>query len=413
MLTADLVLVRMYRGEVRPRYIDSADEELLALAEQLIDLFTEHEGRPRHELSQELRELVGTGTDFLLHRSLAKLLFDRCSFDTESSVDPEVLRFALFAASAEAFRAAGHDEEGKRVFFDRQQVVEQVADSLELRPEELERGLYADLKEEQILQDWRPCKPRWLLDRYNVALAQGVLLRATELEIRLTEPSATRQRELFRKIKFFRLLHRVSRKGDGSYRIHLDGPLSVFRSSGKYGVQMASFLPTLLHFENWTLQASVLWGKKRRPCTFALSSGSDLEPYNRLTGQWQPEELQWLPEQLAKLSPEWETSREADLQPLGGQGILIPDFVFRHRESGTEVFMEVLGFWRKGAVRTRLETLQKLGPSNMILAISKQLVTEADDLDELPGEVYVFRSTPIARQVLRLLEKIRVGQRID
>lgn len=413
MLTADLVLVRMYRGEVRPCYIDSADEELLALAEQLIDLFTEHEGRPRHELSQELRELVGTGTDFLLHRSLAKLLFDRCSFDTESSVDPEVLRFALFAASAEAFRAAGHDEEGKRVFFDRQQVVEQVADSLELLPEELERGLYADLKEEQILQDWRPCKPRWLLDRYNVALAQGVLLRATELEIRLTEPSATRQRELFRKIKFFRLLHRVSRKGDGSYRIHLDGPLSVFRSSGKYGVQMASFLPTLLHFENWTLQASVLWGKKRRPCTFALSSGSDLEPYNRLTGQWQPEELQWLPEQLAKLSPEWETSREADLQPLGGQGILIPDFVFRHRESGTEVFMEVLGFWRKGAVRTRLETLQKLGPSNMILAISKQLVTEADDLDELPGEVYVFRSTPIARQVLRLLEKIRVGQRID
>ena len=413
MLTADLVLVRIYRGEIRPRYIEPADEDLLALAEQLIDLFTEHEGGPRHELSRELQELVGTGTDFLLHRSLAKLLFDRCTFDTEASVEPESLRSALFAASAEAFREAGHDEEGKRVFFDRQQVVERVASSLELSPEELERGLYADLKEEQILQDWRPCKPRWLLDRYNVALAQGVLLRATELEIRITEPSATRQRELFRKIKFFRLLHRVSREGDTTYRIHLDGPLSVFRSSGKYGVQMASFLPTLLHFENWTLQASVLWGKKRRPCTFELSSESDLEPYNRLTGQWQPEELRWLPEQLAKVSTEWEASTEADLQALGGQGILIPDFVFRHRESGTEIFMEVLGFWRKGAVQARLQTLQKHGPSNMILAISKQLVTEADDLDDLPGEVYVFRSTPIARQVLRLLEKIRVAETID
>ena len=108
-----------------------------------------------------------------------------------------------------------------------------------------------------------------------------------------------------------------------------------------------------------------------------------------------------------------EASTEADLQALGGQGILIPDFVFRHRESGTEIFMEVLGFWRKGAVQARLQTLQKHGPSNMILAISKQLVTEADDLDDLPGEVYVFRSTPIARQVLRLLEKIRVAETID
>ena len=39
----------------------------------------------------------------------------------------------------------------------------------------------------------------------------------------------------------------------------------MFKSSGRYGLQMASFLPTLLHFDHWSLTADLLWGKKRRP----------------------------------------------------------------------------------------------------------------------------------------------------
>ncbi|NJL28065.1 MAG: DUF790 family protein [Thermoanaerobaculia bacterium] len=87
--------------------------------------------------------------------------------------------------------------------------------------------------------------------------------------------------------------------------------------------------------------------------------------------------------------------------------MLVPDFVFEHEPSGFKVPMEVFGFWRRGALASRLALLRRHGPKQLIVAISKQLAASEEDLDDLPGEVYVFRSQPLARQVLALLEKIR------
>ena len=408
MLTADLVQARVYRQQVRPRYIDTADQGNLALAEELIDLFRAHEGRSRYELDHELRELLGTGTEFLLHRALAKLLLDRSSFETEAPVAPEMLRGSVFEAAAAAYRRPLEEEE-LPFRFDRSAVLDVVAGRHGLEAEQLERGLYADLKDEQILKDWRPCRPEWLLERYNVALAQGVLFKAAELEIRIAGGDVRQHRELFRKIKFFQLMHQVEGDAAGGYTIRLDGPMSVFRSSGRYGLQMASFLPTLLHFDHWSLSARLLWGKKRRELAFKLTPENGLRPYTRLAGQWQPDELTWLPEQFEKLSPPWRISTDAELIDLGGRGVLVPDFAFEHA-SGLRVFMEVFGFWNRGAVAARLALLREHGPANLILAISKQLAAGREGLDGIPGEVYVFRAAPIARRVLQLLEELRVGR---
>ncbi|MEM7354886.1 MAG: DUF790 family protein, partial [Acidobacteriota bacterium] len=407
MLTADLVQARVYRKEVRPRYIKTEDPDHLALAEQLIGLFAAHEGRSRHELNHELQELLGTGTEFLLHRALAKLLFDRSTFDTEAPEEPEGLRRSVFDAAAGVYQRPVKDEV-QAFKFDRVAILDQVAERHELEVEQLERGLYADLKDEQILKDWKPCRPDWLLQRYNVALAQGVLYKAAELEIRVEGGSIRRHRELFRKIKFFQLMHRVDGDAESGYTIRLDGPMSVFKSSGRYGLQMASFLPTLLHFDHWSLTARLLWGKARRELGFRLSPATGLTPYTRLSGQWQPEELAWLPEQFDKLDSDWQISTDAELVDLGGRGVLVPDYVFEH-SSGLRVFLEVFGFWNKGAITSRLELLREHGPRDLILAISKQLAAGRDGLDEIPTEIYVFRASPIARKVLKLLEEYRTS----
>ncbi|HEX9732562.1 MAG TPA: DUF790 family protein [Thermoanaerobaculia bacterium] len=402
MLTSDLLSVRLYKNEIRPRYIDASHPESLALAQRLIEIFAAHEGRARHELDQELKDFLGTGTDFLLHRALAKLLHDRSTFDPESPADPEELRRAAFEAAAAAWRRP-HDSEDPRPFrFDRDETLAAAAAGLEIEPRDLERGLYADLKDEQVLTTFKRCRPQWLLRRYNTALAQAVLLRAEELTVRLEGQAALACRELFRKIKFFQLLHRVTRLDEG-YEIVLDGPASLFKAGTRYGVQMASFLPTLLHFEGWTLEARLRWGKRRLRRDFYLTPEAGLRPHTRLLAQWQPEELRWFPEQFAKLESAWEASADAELVELGGQGVLVPDFVFRHL-SGTRVYMEVFGFWRKGAIDSRLKLLRRHGPRNLILALSKGLAADQEGLDEIPGEVYVFRSSPIARQVLKLLE---------
>lgn len=396
MLTSDLVTVSIRKGEVVPRYVDAEDEESLELARALIDIFQSSVDRPRERLDAELQDFLGTGTAFLLHRGLAKLLSDRCAFEQRSAKEPEEIRRAVFQRAAEQRR------ESER--FDRKAVLEAACEELELSPKEVEEGLYADLKERQVLAELGPFTPEKLLHRYNAALAQAVLLRAREVEIEITGQPARKTRALFRKIKFFQLLHRVKPIPEG-YRIVLDGPLSLFQASTRYGLQMASFLPTLLHFDGWKLDARLLWGRRRVPKRFRLSAEDGLRPFTRLTGHWLPEELTFLPQQFAKLKTAWEVSTDAEVVPLGGQGLLIPDYVFEHAETGRRVFMEVVGFWNKGSLESRLELVKKHGPGNLILAVGRSLASDPAALEDFPSEVYLFRTAPLAREVRRLLDE--------
>jgi uncharacterized protein len=406
VLTSDLVQVKRSRGAITPRYIDPAKPERIELAQSLIATFEEHVGRSRRELEEALKEQLGTGTAFQLHRGLVKLLYDRCELETRATVEPEALRRAAFTAAAAALR---HPEAGEievaAPLFDRSAALRAGCAAVGLPEGEFEGTLYADLKEEQVLEALKPTRAPWLLERYNTALAQGLLLRAREMEIHLTGGEPRAYRALFRKIKFFQLMHRIEAlPGGEGYRIRLDGPLSLFQASQKYGLQMALFLPTLLHFEGWTLEAKLLWGKTRRASTFQLSAAEGLRSHTRLTGQWQPEELTWLPGQLQELDPDWQVSTDGEVIDLGGRGVLVPDFVFHHQPTDTRVVMEVFGFWNRGAVESRLKLLRRHGPANLILALSKSLAGgETSELEGLPGEVYIFRVQPLARQVLKQL----------
>ena len=421
MLTSDLVLARLYKKKVLPRYVNARDPDYLEMAQQLIDSFDDHVGKSRGELDAELKEILGNDTDFQLHKALAKLLLDRCVFEEVAPMEPETLRETVFDLAADAWRQERaeskneeQDEESEfqRHHFDRDAVLARAADALaELSGKPVDAksvgaGLYADLKDEQVLQEWKRCKAGWLLDRYNVALAQGVLFKATEMEIHLGSASVARHRALFRKIKFFQLMHRIKRSSgeDGGWHIVLDGPASLFQSSTKYGLQMASFLPTLLHFDDWRVEAQIAWGPKRRKMRFELDPSQGLRSHTKLTGQWQPEELQWLPKQFAELETDWQVSTDGELVNLGGEGVLVPDYVFTHKPTRTQVVMEVFGFWNKGAIESRLKLLRRRGPKNLILAVSSQLATGRDDFDDASAEVYVFRTHPIARKVLKRLK---------
>ena len=44
------------------------------------------------------------------------------------------------------------------------------------------------------------------------------------------------------------------------YVFHIDGPLSLFSATTKYGLQVALFLPALLHCADFRLDAELRWG---------------------------------------------------------------------------------------------------------------------------------------------------------
>lgn len=407
MLTADLVNGRVRKGELRLGYIDADSEDALGLAASMIGIFESAVGKTQRELDESLRDLLGTGTAFLLHRGLAKLLRDRCELETVAPVDPEALRAATFAAAASEYR------DGDPIRFDREAVRDRVCSELELAVDGFDAALYADLKDEQVVTKFKKCDAPWLLRRYNVALAQAAVLRADSLVIRIRESSAARLRAFFHRVKFCRLLFDIERDDEDAYVLRLDGPMSVFKSSQKYGVQLAMFLPALLHLEGFRLESTVRHGPKRREVAFSLEKSEGLEPVDRLRGQWRPEEVDWLAERFAKLGSDWTMSEEARVLDLGRQGVVIADATFMHEPTGFEVGLELLGYWRRGSVATRLQLLREHAPIALIVAASKELRLADDELTELGDDVVVFRATPVARDVLAALERVRQSRKPD
>ena len=78
-----------------------------------------------------------------------------------------------------------------------------------------------------------------------------------------------RYRRLFRSIKFHRLICDAEQTAPGTTTLRLDGPLSLFSATQKYGMQLATFLPSLLHCKDFELRADVRGGRsgrKRRSC---------------------------------------------------------------------------------------------------------------------------------------------------
>jgi hypothetical protein len=415
MLTGRLVHVRLVRDRVVPYYIDPHDPQLLGVAEQLLGMFRAAGQPTRGELEEELKERFGADTSQLVPQGLAKLLEDRCEFEVVSGHPPEQLRELVFQAAAKQ-RAENwqnnHVQEGKATgtlhhpTFDREKVLRSVGTPLGLTSEQVEQGMFADLKSEQRLLRFEDISAERLLHRYNVALAQAVLLRSTQVEVEIRNEPPRRYRQLFRKLKFHRLVCEVAAT-EGGYRLRLDGPLSLFSATQKYGLQLALFLPHLLHCHDFTLKAELLWGAQRRPKQFQLSSEVGLVTDLPEDGMYVPPEVTMFAELFRKKVKDWELTEETELLPLG-DSFWVPDFRLKHTTSGKIVHLEILGFWRRASVEKHLERLREYAKTPFLLAISDQLRVDDAELAGLPASVHRFRQMPQYDEILELaIELVR------
>jgi predicted nuclease of restriction endonuclease-like RecB superfamily len=403
MLTGKMVRVRYARDRVLPHYLDAGDPAWLEVAGRLLEVFRAAVGRTRGELEQELAEAVGDDPGQLVHQGLAKLVEDRCDFEVVSGHPPAQLRAAAFAAAARA--RARPAAEGVPANFDRDAVLAEVAAGLGLEPAAVEAGLFADLKSEQRLTGLSDTTPQRLLQRYNVALAQAVLLRSTRVQLTLRNEPPQRYRSLLRQAKFHRLVCEVEKRGPDTYRLHLDGPLSLFTATQKYGLQLALFLPAVLHCRDWQLEAELRWGAARKVKQFRLGPGDGLVPHTADAGVWVPPEMGMFAELFRKRVADWDLAEEADVFPLG-DGFWVPDFRLTHRATGRVVRLEVLGFWRHASARRHLARLREHAREPFLLAVSDQLRIDEDGLKDLPAGIHLFRNMPLPDEIARLAREL-------
>jgi uncharacterized protein len=409
VLTGKLVRVRYGRDRILPVYLDTTDPTWLEVAANLLDLFRAQEGKSRGELEADVRELCGSDPSQLAHQGLAKLLEDRCDFEVVSGLPPEQLRDEVFRAAAaqrlqrpDSGKPGGEGDDAWRwPPFDRHRVLAEVGGRLALSPEAIDQGLFADLKSEQRLVSFKDITPDRLLERYNVALAQAVLLRSTRVHVQVRGESPQRYRQLFRSAKFHRLVCELEREAPDALCLHLDGPLSLFTATQKYGMQLALFLPSILLCHDFELTAELRWGPQRKAKKFLLSPKDGLVSHLADFGSYAPPELAMFAELFRKKMTDWDISDDVDVRPLAA-GFWVPDFVLTHKATGTRVLLEVLGFWRRSSAERHLERLRQHAREPFLLAVSDQLHVDDADLEGLPASIHRFRQMPLPDEIARL-----------
>src|SRR5512133_2675593 len=153
MLTADLIRprVRIRGSEIMSEPLAPTNPRGLRTAAELIELFQTHRNHPRRELDAALEDYEGDRLDYPILRGMAKVLSDAATFANDPPVDPAALRAALFTRAAERGPVAAHPDLLHPAL--RETLVREVAETFGLTPAEVERTLYADLPEEQILID--------------------------------------------------------------------------------------------------------------------------------------------------------------------------------------------------------------------------------------------------------------------
>lgn len=399
MLTGKLVRVRHSKNKLLPVYLDVTDREWRETATHLLELFRTLPGRPRGEVEEEVRETIGDNPTQLVHQGLAKLIEDRCEFEVDAEHEPDELRDKVFLSAGRA-RSAGA--------FDRAAVLAGVAAEIGTTPGVVDAGLFADLKSEQRMVKFEDLTVDQLLNRYNTALAQAILLRSTGVTVQIFGETVARYRQLFRAIKFHRLICDIQPSGPEAYTLRLDGPLSLFSSTQKYGMQLALFLPALLQCKRFDLTATVRWGAERKEKVFLLNDGDGLKSHTVDYGDYTPKDLLLFADSFRKSVADWDISTEADVVALPS-GFWTPDYQLVHRATGLVVRLEVLGYWRKTDAEKLYRRLAADHHEPFILAVSEQFNIDEALAEDWPTNIYRFKRTPLPAEVVKLAEAQRAA----
>lgn len=401
VLTSDLIRVRRSAGKIIPRYLrKDARERLLPIAQAFIETQGAMIGQSRDEIQAALDSIPIQARDRVAALGLRKVLDDRSEYDVIEGVDPEALRREVFDAAAKAHKELGlHDE------FNRETVLLEVGSRLGITPIELDEKLYADLRGNEILREFWQLGAEALLDRYNLSLAQSILLRATRIHLQIEGESPPVYRNIFRAARFHGLIHTVRALPNQGYAITLDGPFSLFDAVQRYGLRLAMFVPSVLGCSHFKISAEVLWGPERQAHAFEILPGDGLISFSAEHIS-HAVDLEHFCAAFQKLESEWIVSQNDHIFALPGEIVCVPDLVFENRRTGEEVFLEAFGFWSREAVWKRIELIRKGFPARIILAVGKKLRVSEEVLgEEDAGELYVYGASLSPRILLDRLNK--------
>lgn len=409
MLRGEHVMARLSRGRLVPHRLSPEDRRTVEVAAELCDVYEAHLGSPSSMLEEQLvarEEELGPRLDarrgFKIVRALSKLLEEQSTWTPPTTADPYTIRTRLFEL-ASALPEFPSSEPGLLDTVTREDIVSQVARETSLEsPAAL---MYADRRSAQVLGEFEKPSPEELIHRYNVAQVQGVLYSARELVVDIGRGADARL--IFHYVKLMGLIYRLEPTASG-YRLYLDGPLSIFGSTRKYGLALAKFLPGLLLTAPWKLSASIEW--KGRDAVLELDSESGLKSHylgpGRDAGSDDVRQAFVRAWERAKDTGGWRLEPGTGILPFPElKTALVPDFTLTN-PAGDQTHLEILGFWSERHLIDRMAMIREAARRGhrVLVAASDNLGASPAALSEAAAsEVIPFKNRLDVKTVLAAL----------
>lgn len=396
MLTKDLQVYSLKSTRIIPGFIDVEAPGLLQFAEQLLMVFNEGTGKTRETIEAEAELYLQGQQNLKFGKGLYKILMDHAEF-TLAEEDADSRRDAILSAAASQLK---HTE---------LQTLEEYREAVQaISQQDLDTALYPDLPAfEQLTRIKRDFSPRQLLQRYNMAQVQALLLSTQSLTLTTHEMSAANLRRIFKCLKFFRLLAEIKQTKDKT-TVVIDGPLSLLEGTKKYGLQIASFFPVICLLEQWQISAKVK--PKRAVKNLKLDETSQLVSHYRHMSAYVPEEVRLFASHFEKTVEDWSFVAESPFLKRPKGRLIFPDFTLQH-SSGVTVYLEIFHRWHRGPLIQRMEELEKM-KEPLILAIDRYLLKglpsgdRQDALEDLDNSRhFLFSDYPAVSRLQKTLER--------
>ena len=401
---------------ISPVFCKPVDDSFpeLKLATDLIQQFEEsfRKRETKELLGNRIGLLESSFDDYKLVRGLYTLLERRCIFSSwnhaESTanisgnysvynLDPFNIRKNLFEeSSAQGYALNDHE---------RKEIINSVASKNRISHETIVREMWADLEENMVLEGFKPIESEKLISWYNLSLMQTLLFNSTKLEFSVRGGFSWKR--TLRTVKklglMYNLYYRQKERPQGDQKkasnnepnedinpadsgignsahaysnydndvlCSIDGPLSIFKLTDRYGTAIAKLLPSIIVSKEWSIKALIVrktatLGKKIYEFMTSgaespdLPSESDIFTFNSniknrilektsssfsyLDASFDSSVEQKFANKFEQLSNGWKLIREPDpLIMSNGKGF-IPDFAFE--KYGIRVYLEIVGFW--------------------------------------------------------------------
>jgi predicted nuclease of restriction endonuclease-like RecB superfamily len=410
MLTAAL---RVYHWDRRTSSIssDRLEDEALASVEPALEVYRARTGQTRGEVRNAARRaLDGLRPDRV--EPVVKLLDDVATYEWPSAARAAQRRVEVFVRAA-----------ARHPLLDPSAAAGLLVTAYAPPPGDHGQAvacLYADYPEFHRLAAFpSEYTARALRADYDLAQAQALLYSAT----RVTVEAGRDFKHILRYARLARLLHRIERIREGpssqprrrrrraipllpeatdGYRFVLDGPNSVLRRTRAYGVDFARFLAALVRLGDWTLRAEIELRRGWRPFTFSLGAADGLGVGTTPPPEFDSSLEAAMARKFGRERGGWSLVREGAVLDVRGS-LLVPDFVFRHQD-GTEVFLEIVGYWTPEYLTDKLDKLAAVRGVKLIVAVPRHLAVRAG---RLPATVLSFKRRLLLRDLFPRLEAFR------